>query len=82
MIHIHVLHDTSAYISEVHFNKYVLDNICTVLIISMIIKIGPVDGVPAFIDAGLHAREWIAPATALNIIQHVSLFYNSQEIII
>ena len=24
-----------------------------------------------FIDAGIHAREWIAPATALNIISKV-----------
>jgi len=27
-----------------------------------------------WIDAGMHAREWIAPATALHIINKVSLY--------
>ena len=28
-----------------------------------------------FIDGGIHAREWIAPATVLYFIEQVSLFY-------
>ncbi|VDQ14846.1 unnamed protein product [Trichobilharzia regenti] len=61
--------------SSLHSMSYHYDFLNVLLIVYLILQISLDPSKPIiWIDAGIHAREWIAPATALSIINKVTNF--------